>query len=292
MKASQSSLTAEGIAMIRASESARPADVRICYDPYAIQFLRPLFRIFLGTFMWYGSRRSPGVAEFLIARTRMFDDSVSQALQNGLQQLVILGAGFDSRAYRFEGLKHGVKVFEVDHPATQAVKLEKLKKIFGTVPNHVAFVPIDFDRETLLQRLVDSGYDERLQTLFLWEGVTYYITAAAIDATLDCIAHHSGPGSSVIFDYIYQDALTAARKRAEVSSMRRYQGLTGEGLVTGFEQGAMTGFLCTRGFDRVEDYPMQALKDRYFVGADAARPMAPIYAIVQAWVNGQPDKAS
>ena len=102
---------------------------------------------------------------FLAVRERHIDEHLQACLNEGLQQLVILGAGFDARAYRFDQLKQGVRVFEVDHPATQAVKLAKLRDVFGQVPGHVTFVPVDFNTQTLAQRLFESGYDESLKTL-------------------------------------------------------------------------------------------------------------------------------
>jgi len=130
MRKRQSSLSASGIAIIRALESIKPEGERICYDPYARQFANPWLFYFANYFIdaGYAQKRGPGVMEFLVARARYMDDYLQIYMDDGLEQLVILGAGFDPRAYRFEKLKGQVKVFEVDHPATQRVKLEKLKK--------------------------------------------------------------------------------------------------------------------------------------------------------------------
>jgi len=282
MKKSQSSFTAEGIALIRALESSKPADQRVCNDPLAWQFINPAFRVLGRFFSWYGHKRSPGVYEFLVARARYFDDYVRACLDDGLEQLVILGAGYDSRAYRLELLEGRVRVFEVDHPATQQVKLAKLTKIFGSLPSHVVYVPIDFDRETLEQRLCASGYDRQLKTLFTWEGVTYYISAEAVDNTLAFVVQNSGPGSSIVFDYMYATALTTARRRNEVNSMQRYRRLTGEGLVFGIEEGAVEEFLSRRGFCQIENVTAESLKQMYL---GQHRCVAPVYAIVHATVK-------
>jgi methyltransferase (TIGR00027 family) len=148
------------------------------------------------------------------------DDYLGACLRAGIEQLVILGAGLDSRAYRIEGLKGQVRVFEVDHPATQAAKLAKLTKLFGALPAHVTYVPIDFDAETL-EKLFDFGYSRQHKTLFIWEGVVHYLTAEAVDQTLSFVSKHSGAGSSIIFDYVYTSALTAAHKREEIVRMQR-----------------------------------------------------------------------
>ena len=121
---------------------------------------------------------------------------------------MILGAGYDSRAYRFDALKDPIRVFEVDHPATQQAKLEGVRKIFGSLPEHVRYVAIDFNQQTLEDCLAAHGYDPQAKTVFLWQGVTYYLEPAAVDSTLTFIARHAAPGSSVIFDYIDNALLT------------------------------------------------------------------------------------
>jgi methyltransferase (TIGR00027 family) len=121
--------------------------------------------------------------------------------------LVILGAGYDTRAYRFDKLKEEVKVFEVDHPATQKVKIEKVSKALGSLPGHVVYVSVDFEKERLDKKLSESGYNKSLKTLFIWEGVTMYLTAEAVDETLAFVAGNSGKGSSIIFNYIFRSVL-------------------------------------------------------------------------------------
>ena len=158
MKAKQSSITAAGIAVARAVESEKPEDARICYDPYAVKFLNPFFYHFTRFFIvsGYAEHTGAGVTGFLVARCRCIDDLLQECLNEGLQQLVILGAGYDSRAYRFEQLKKGVKVFEVDHPATQKIKLGKVRAIFGRWPDHVTYVSIDFTKDRLETCLSES----------------------------------------------------------------------------------------------------------------------------------------
>ncbi len=285
MKRNQSSLTAEGIAMARALESSKPAGERVCYDPYARQFVSSWLWILGKATMGYATRRSPGVLEFLAARTRFIDDYLQCGIADGIQQLVILGAGFDTRAYRFERLRGRVKVFEVDHPATQRAKIAKLEKILGNLPSDVTFVPIDFRSETL-DKLFARGYAKRLKTLFIWEGVTMYLAADAVDATLAFVAGNSGAGSSIVFDYIYRAALDETMKENEVKSMQRWRGVTGEGLVFGIEKGRIEDFLAPRGFENIVNADSDALKKAYFAGANQrARVVAPVYAIVHATVR-------
>jgi methyltransferase (TIGR00027 family) len=169
MKPSQSSTTALGIAATRAIESEKPAGERICDDAYARRFLNPLFYQIMRFFVLtgYAERSGPGVMGYLAARCRHIDEFLLKMTGEGLEQLVILGAGFDSRAYRYANRLEHVKVFEVDHPATQAAKLDKLCHIFGQAPAHVTYLGVDFNTQALDRRLFEYGYDQRRKTLFV-----------------------------------------------------------------------------------------------------------------------------
>lgn len=208
MKHNKLSRTAVGIALCRAGESEKPESERICYDPYAKYFLPWFFSVFrrIPFFIKYRRKkwrkRSPGMLEAVVARVRYMDDFLLDCIDNGLEQFVSLGAGFDTRPYRIDGLKSGIRIFEVDHPATQKVKMKKLKKILGAIPGHVKFVSVRFNSQDLGERLMAEGYDKTLKTLFIWEGVVMYLTPEAVDKTLSFVKNNSGSGSSIIFDYI------------------------------------------------------------------------------------------
>lgn len=143
---------AEYIATGRAMESIKPEGERICYDPYAIHFIgKESLRYFellsrnsetAKSIMEHFERLYPGVYNSSVAKVRYFDDFVRTSADKGLEQLVIMGAGYDTRAYRIEKLKEKVKVYEVDHPDTQSVKMEKIKEIFGSLPDHVYMFPL------------------------------------------------------------------------------------------------------------------------------------------------------
>jgi methyltransferase (TIGR00027 family) len=224
------------------------------------------------------------VVGFLTARDRYMDDYLSECLEQGFDQLVILGAGYDSRAYRFEALLKSMRVFEVDHPATQKNKLDGVKKIFGRLPEHVAYVGVDFNQQKLEDRLAAHGYDPHAKTVFIWQGVTYYLEPAAVDSTLAVIAQHSAPGSSVVFDYIDVSLLNAPAHHKEVKSMRRYRGLTGEDLSFGIPVEQIEPFLTLRGFAQVRNIRSNELKALYFSGKNQARNVMSGYAIVSAVV--------
>lgn len=287
MRKNQASFTAMGIALLRALESARAEDERICYDPYARTFIPGWFYAFgwFFTSIGYAEWRSPGVQGFLAARERYMDDVLQQALDRGIDQLVILGAGYDSRAYRFDGLKNGVNVFEVDHPATQEEKIKKVKDIFGEVPAHVVYVGVDFNQQSLAECLRSGGYDSTLRTLFIWQGVTYYLTPEAVDSTLELIAHQSGSGSAVVFDFIDRAVLEGSQSHGEVAGMRRYRQMIGEGLVFGIPLDGIEEFMRVRGFDRVKNVGGDDLHHLYFTGTRQKRKVISGYGIVSAFVQ-------
>ncbi len=280
MRKKQSSLTAMGIAIARAVESEKPEGERICYDPYARSFISPGMYAVMSFFIksGYTELRGPGVLGFLIARERYIDDTLQASLEAGLRQLVILGAGFDARAYRFEGLKSGVRVFEVDHPATQEDKVARLQKIFGTTPGHVTFVSIDFNTQRLEERLQKAGYRPDLKTLTIWQGVSEYLTPEAVDETLAFVARCSAPGSAIVFDYVYREVLEG-ELQSEVRNMRRYRFMSGEGLTFGIPEGTVEAFLRQRGFSQVKDVNAADLKQAYFTGKNAERKVAGGYGI-------------
>lgn len=286
MRQNQTSTTAIGIAMMRAVESERPEDERIICDRYARLFV-PGWLYWTGKFfiaIGYAEWRGPGVLGFLVARERYIDERLAAAISGGVRQVVILGAGYDARAYRFQDLLRGVQVFEVDHPATLARKVARLKAILGQLPAGVQYVSVEFNSQSLEERLPACGYDPSAKTLFIWQGVTYYLTEAAIDSTLAFVRHHSGSGSSIVFDYIDRSILERTGRHGEVANLRRYRGLTGEGMSFGIPDGTIGTFLSQRGLVRVELVGSEDLRRLYFTGQRQPRTVASGYAIASASV--------
>lgn len=272
--------TAEGMAIVRAIETSRPASERICYDPIArslvssIKFTLSKLVIDFGI---YG-HIFKGAIEFITARKRYIDDFLKTCLSEGLDQVVILGAGFDTRAYRIQGIEK-TRVFEVDHPVTQKVKLERLRKVIDPFPDHVTFIPVDFNTQTLGERLLASSYNEQGKTLFIWQGVTMYLTQEGVDSTLTFVAHHSGPDSAVIFDYFYNETLR------EMKITRWVTRVIGEKLIFGIDQNKIEPFLTRRGFRDIHNVTSEDLKRLYFTGPNAKHPISKGVAIASARTN-------
>jgi len=264
------SKTAETIAMVRVSESRKPEDERICYDPYAIRFISQEVLDFVANnpeefraFVVQNERLVPGARNSIVARVRFFDDIVKSSISDGLEQLVILGAGYDTRAYRIEGLNK-IRVFEVDHPATQSIKIEKIIEIFGSFPDNVTYVPVNLEVDKWGQRLLESRYDKSLKTLFIMEGLLMYLSPEIVDEILYFIVNNSGKDSAIIFDYI---PLSVVDGTCELEAGKNWQkGVTdvGEPFLFGIGDGTIESFLVQRGFSKIRNVTSEDYKKLYF----------------------------
>jgi len=277
MRPSRASSTARGTAATRARETEKPADVRICNDPMAARLAGPVFLFFIKLFARYGERRTHGALTFIACRQRYIDDFLRGCLADFTSQVVILGAGLDSRAYRDE--VPTVKFFEIDHPATQAAKIRRLRRMMDRIPGHVTFVPVDFDSETL-DKLTSFGFDASAKTLYIWEGVTPYLAPESVDATLAWVGAHSAAGSSIIFDYQHD----AAPERSFLSTL--LSRISGEVRALQISENRISDFLKERGFSNIVNVGPQQLRSLYCVGPNRNRNVPDIYSIASAEVAG------
>jgi methyltransferase (TIGR00027 family) len=169
---------------------------------------------------YHKARQNPevsGMSNLILIRTRYVDERMQRALNEGATQFVILGAGFDTRAYRFAEQLRGKKIFEVDYRSTQAFKKRRLVDVFGKLPEHVRFVEIDFKRDVLHDVLRAAGYEPGAKTFFIWEGVSYYLTEEAVRQTLRTIARESAPGSLLVMDFAEGAMIDMLRKLPHLS---------------------------------------------------------------------------
>jgi len=274
MANTKASRSAEGVAGVRAAEMLKPETDRIVSDPFAqalvprgLTFSLSLWIIKSGLY----ERLAPGAIAFIVGRERYIDDFLKACLDEGFDQIVILGAGFDTRAIRIPGIEK-TRVFEIDQPATQAVKLERLEKVIDPLPAYITYIPADLNSQPLDEVLRSAGYKEQGKTLFVWQGVIYFLKPEGVDRTLAFIADHSGPGSAVIFDYIYNETLLD-KTQGYGKALARAGKMSGEPYVFGFDHGQVGPYLTQRGFIDVIDMPLEDLKPKYFTGPNAARTM-------------------
>jgi methyltransferase (TIGR00027 family) len=211
-----------------------------------------------------------GIYEYVLARTKLLDEVFLQALERGFPQIVLLGAGFDMRALRFAGQNRGTRIFELDVATTQQPKIDILKRKGVTLPEELVFVTIDFDREDLAEVLLAAGYEEGRQSLFLWEGVTMYLTPEAVDGTLSFIRNSAAGASIVAFDYIYASVLKRENRFYGEAEIYKLVSEAGEGWTFGLEEGQVEGFLAERGFTMVAHHTPADLEETYLRAEDGA----------------------
>ena len=271
MTEDSASQTAEYMALFRALESARPRRIRVCDDARAIHFLRPAFRRavtwsrlpLLGALVRrYVDWRRPGARTSGVARTRLIDDVVDQALRDGIPQVAILGSGFDCRAHRLPAM-HATTVFEVDIAATHAAKRARLERASTAIPPNVRAVDIDFNRQGLADVLEHAGFDRRRRSLILWEGVTNYLSADAVDGVLRFVAS-CAEGSRLVFTYVHRAILDGSQWPDESASLLRDVARMGEPWTFGLHPDELSGFLAARGLQLQSDLGAREYRMRYF----------------------------
>lgn len=199
--------TALFAALYRAVANREFKNERLGPDYLAEYFLPPLYKFLIkfkkirATIRNKSKKLTPGVYEYMLARTGFFDNVFMDALKENIPQIVLLGAGYDTRAYRFEKLNSATRVIELDIATTQNRKKKCLKKAHIDIPRHVRLVPIDFNKESLKSVLETAGYENNERTLFIWEGVSYYLDPESVDATLEFVNNSSQKESVIAFDY-------------------------------------------------------------------------------------------
>lgn len=274
IKRKDTSSTAEEIAFHRVIESAKAEEERICYDAYAIHFIGPELLKFSEAIacnhpeakarLQEMYRLFPGTQNSIIARVRYFDDYFRNSIAEGIEQVVILGAGYDTRAYRIDELKEKVKVFEVDYHNTQKVKMKKIREIFGSLPSHISYVDVDVGTEELFEKLMENGYEKSLKTLFIMEGLIYYLPPNGVDNLLSSIVQNSPSGSRIIFDYFPQSVVDGTCELEVGKRIHQRVKQSGEPFKFGIKEGGVENFLKERGFSQIQNVSSDDYKEAYF----------------------------
>ncbi len=205
------------------------------------------------------------IRAFAVMRNHYAEDALSEALQRGVTQYVILGAGLDSFAYRRRDLADRVRVFEVDHPATQQWKRARLHELRVELPPNLTFIPFNFERHTLREGLQAGGYRLEAPAFFSWLGTLGYLTEEAIFATLREIATLAR-GSEVVFEYALSESLLDEETRTMLTSMKVSSAARGEPWLSFFEPATLTKRVQALGFSQIEDFGPEEANARYFTG--------------------------
>ena len=186
------------------------------------------------------------IAPLPLCRAAYTEKALKTAVLTGTKQYVILGAGMDTFAFREPEFLSKYRVFEVDHPLTQADKLERIARAGWTVPDNLTFVPVDFTKDSLAERLIAAGFDPSAKSFFSWLGVTYYLSAEAIGKTLSELSSLCAEGSTLVFDYPDENFFDAPEKRVQNTIMMAKAG--GEPMQSAFSYAELEKLLEKHGF--------------------------------------------
>lgn len=203
---------------------------------------------------------------FISLRSRYAEDELAQCVRGGVRQYVILGAGLDTFAYRNPYPAGTLRVFEVDHPVTQAWKRERLKEGGIAIPDNLTFVALDFENQTLADGLREASYDPGIPTFFSWLGVTMYLSPEAVTSTLRFIAS-AAVGSVVVFDYLVSPSLLTPDQRVTFDKLAHWADLDGEPWRTFFDPESLKEKLLTMGFGQAENMEVAEINARYFMAS-------------------------
>jgi len=209
------------------------------------------------------NKQVPGSYEYITARTNFFDEIFIKATQERTPQIVLLGAGFDTRAIRFHLLTKDSIIYELDALTTQNEKKRLLKNHRISLPENIAFVSVNFNKDDLKTVLLSHGYNPEKKTVFLWEGVTMYIKPESVKRTLLFIKNNSGIGTTVAFDYFYQSVIDGTSTSLGAKSLSDSVGKLGEKFNFGIEESRIEEFLKENGFLLVKHYGPKELEERY-----------------------------
>jgi methyltransferase (TIGR00027 family) len=259
MQLGKSSHTAWAAAAHRAAHQILEQG-RIFADPLALRILGENAATIAREAEAHPSRRR--MRMFIAVRTRFAEDALAVAVERGVRQVVVLGAGLDTYAYRGT-LRDRLRIFEVDHPATQAWKRQRLQDADIPLPNSLTFAPIDFERQTLEEGLAAAGFDSSQPAFFTWLGVVPYLTAEAVWSTLGFIASLSH-GAHVVFDYSDPPASWPAEWRIRHERRAAQVAELGEAWRSYFEADQLHVKLKTLGFKEIEDLGPAQIAARYF----------------------------
>ncbi|MBW2991656.1 SAM-dependent methyltransferase [Candidatus Woesearchaeota archaeon] len=285
--------TGAQVAASRAMMMLYPKEKRLFEDPYSEKLLSPMNKIYLWLmrnpkildfFISMGEKQIPGAIGWFLCRDRYVDDRITESFQStDIETVVNLGAGMDCRAYYLPCLAK-VPYFHVDHPSVIHKKKKKMKKIFGSLPDNIIYVPIDFEKQTLDVVLKNAGYNLSSKTLFISEGVTQYISKEANDNTMKYVAQ-AAPGSKIVFTYILKSLIEGkdlndnARK-----GMYKWMVKGFKMWIYGLDPAKMRKYLSKYNLSLIEDIGSREMKERYMKKVNLGLDVCDIERIVLARV--------
>ena len=264
--------TGYGVAAARAMMMLYPKEKRLFEDPYSEKLLPPVYKFYiwlmrnpkkLDSLIKKGEKSSPGAMGWFFCRDRYVVDILTECLEKKEAQTIVnLGAGMDCRAYSFPGVEK-LPYFEVDHPTVIKKKMKKMKKILGKLPDHVVYVPIDFQRQSLDVELKNAGYNLTSKTLFIWEAVTQYISEEANDSTFKYIGQ-AAPGSKLVFSYVIKSFFDGKYSNDGIKKLaKQFRKKNNPVFIFGFDPADMKDYLSKYSLTLIEDIDSVEMQNRY-----------------------------
>lgn len=284
------SITAQGTCLAR-TVSYYEKDSNYKSDDYVAPVMGPPFLGFLAKHDF--SRKllkncflkAPGKYEYLIARTK-FIDAMFKNMGGNVEQIVVFGAGFDSRAIRFQKELKNATVFELDAPVTQQAKRERIRGANIQLPENLKFISIDFNKEAVSEKLDEAGFKQNKTCLFLLEGLTMYLNQTSIDQTFQLIDQYTGQDSLIIFDYVSASMVRQEQLQNDPQVIKHYQVLAKAGEKPGFAiDGHIQDFLAKYNLALMEELDSVKLAERYF-GEEDLGLLAKKFRIITAKKSG------
>jgi methyltransferase (TIGR00027 family) len=258
MKPNEPSRTALMIARQRAAHQLLDHGA-ILHDPFAMKILREDEKEVL---QFATAHPLASIGRLITAaRSRIAEDALSKAVEGGVRQVVILGAGLDTFALRNPHGAQQIRIYEVDHPATQAWKRQRLAKAQIVLPPWLIFVPVDFEQDDMGEKLVASGFQQNSPAFFTWLGVVPYLTEDAIGRTLDHMS--SIQNSEVVFDYVEPPEASSEELRKIETERTEQLKKMDERSLSRFKPAGMAAMLRSHGFCAIEDLDFQQIASRF-----------------------------
>jgi methyltransferase (TIGR00027 family) len=271
MKAKQPSRTADAVAAVRAAHLLHDRPI-VFEDPFAIDLTSLPWRMVAKSRLlyWLVAKKILGgqrpVHAQILARSRYAEDQLQKAIAVGVTQYVLLGAGLDSFALRRRDLATIMRVYELDHPVSQMTKRKRLARLRVDVPENLEFVPVDFEKETLIDALARSSYMRERPAFFSWLGTTVYLTREAVMNTLGSLVTFAAPGSEIVLSYVIPLELVEPADRAVLDRVARFAARRGEPWITFFDPFTFPQEVSALGFEFVENLSPREQEARYFAG--------------------------
>jgi methyltransferase (TIGR00027 family) len=259
MQYAHPSRTAQRVAIRRAAHQLLDEPPRVFVDPLAVAIAGR------DTEAEPESSYSRALRAFIAARSRYAEDQLASAVERGVRQYVVLGAGLDTFAYRNPLRSSGLHVFEVDHPATQAWKRARLDQAGIAIPDDMTFAAVNFETQSLDDRLQQAGFRRTASAFFSWLGVTPYLSRPAFDATIRFIAGMP-PGSGLAFDFAVERSLLSPLQQRSLDALAERVARAGEPFQLFFDPAVLRSDLEQIGFGGIEDLDGAQINARYFSG--------------------------